>query len=913
MGSLNVRLRAAWGDFHRWLRRFVQVGKITRLCGVYIGACCAWMLLFRKSPDEALLTNLLTLPVSLLAALLPFVAASRHAGERSVRHAWLLLGATFVLQFLGDLSWAYVENVLGEDPTSTWVNLPYLLYYPLLLSALFHLPRFHFSRSEMGRLLLDCATVVVSGGLVIWHFLLGPELTHHPRNLSDLLPLAYPVGDILTLLGLAWILLHRRVDPERRVLDYLALGILANLGGNLLYAIDATAFDHRTGGPVDALWLVSYLMTIAAAERGALLPRLEEVRFVDRHASSISLVPYVAIGLGYSLVILVAFRGEDESMRGLTLGAFLLTMIVVARQVVVVRDNLRLQGTRASQTSEARFRSLVQNSSDVIMIVDREGAIWYASPSSLRVCGYPPEELLGRRITEFLAPDDVPRAAAFLARSALLPKGSTVDMAWRFHRADGVWIHAENLATNLLEEPGVHGLVLNTRDVSERRALEGQLYHQAFHDSLTGLPNRTLFSDRVNHALARGERGKAPVAVLFIDLDNFKEVNDSLGHARGDGLLREAAQRLRDCLRTADTAARLGGDEFGVLMEDLAEISGVVNVADRIIEAFRAPFVLDDRELLVTVSVGIARESAGDSAEVLLRNADVAMYFAKSRGRSCYQFFEPSMHTAAMEQLEMQTDLRRAVSQNAFSLCYQPIIAMDSGRTLGIEALLRWNHGTKGAVPPGLIVQAAERTGLMIPIGRWVLREALSSAREWQSAGRPGLWVTVNLSPRQLQAPGLVEDVRQALEITGCAPDRLVLELTEGALLEETENVLATLRGLRALGVRLAIDDFGTGYSSLSYLSRFPIDILKVAKHFVDGIQAGKETPPLVRAVVHIGQSLGLSTIAEGIETAHQASELRRLGCEMGQGYHFARPMAKEQVASHLERAEQVRETAPTA
>jgi diguanylate cyclase (GGDEF)-like protein len=462
----------------------------------------------------------------------------------------------------------------------------------------------------------------------------------------------------------------------------------------------------------------------------------------------------------------------------------------------------------------------------------------------------------------------------------------------------------ETMVTNLLDDPNVQGLVLNARDISERKTLEGQLIHQAFHDPLSGLANRALFRDRVEHAVAQAARRSGSLAVLFLDLDDFKTVNDSLGHSAGDQVLVEMGSRLRDCVRSGDTIARLGGDEFAILLEDMAAADEGELVIGRIGAAMRTPFHVDGKDVFVSTSIGITLSTPDrvEGADELLRNADVAMYSAKERGSGRSATFEPSMHTAALERLELEADLRTAIEHAEFEAYYQPLIDLSTGIMTGVEALIRWRHPTRGIVSPLDFIPLAEDTGLILPIGRWILREACQQARQWQLMwpDQTPLVVNVNLSGRQLQEPGLVQDVAQVLAETGLPPHTLVLEITESVLMEDAATAVRWLRELSALGVQLAIDDFGTGYSSLSYLRQFPVNTLKIDKSFVDGVCQGSEQSTLASAIIELGRKLGLKTVAEGIEQAPQLTELGVLGCDVGQGYLFARPLQADALEAML-------------
>jgi diguanylate cyclase (GGDEF)-like protein len=467
------------------------------------------------------------------------------------------------------------------------------------------------------------------------------------------------------------------------------------------------------------------------------------------------------------------------------------------------------------------------------------------------------------------------------------------------------------------------------RDVTDRKRLEAQLVHQAFHDHLTGLANRALFRDRVEHAIVRASRSVARPAVLVLDLDNFKAVNDGIGHVAGDALLSAVAGRLAASLRASDTCARIGGDEFAVLVERLNGTGDVAanaaHLAERIRRTLQSPVSVGRGvpDVVVGVSIGVAVAEEGSDADDVLRNADLAMNRAKSRGRGRFELFEPALHEAARRRLDLESDLRRAVdscaaclprdpqpgdpSATPFVLHYQPIAALENGRVRGVEALVRWRHPERGLISPMEFIPIAEETGLIVPLGRWILAVACQQARAWQertggSLGADGLSLTVNISPRQLMQPELPDMVASELRASGLAPESLVLEMTESMLVDDSDATLQRLRALKRLGVRLAIDDFGTGYSSLGYLERFPVDLIKIDKSFIDriGSRGGERESPLARAILGLGQALGTRVVAEGIETEDQWIRLRELGCELGQGYFLSRPMPHEDLARSL-------------
>ena len=437
----------------------------------------------------------------------------------------------------------------------------------------------------------------------------------------------------------------------------------------------------------------------------------------------------------------------------------------------------------------------------------------------------------------------------------------------------------------------------------DNAALTEQLTEMAFRDSLTGLANRALIRDNIARALSRSHRTGRPLGLILLDLDGFKQINDSLGHEAGDDVLVALAARLRECLRLEESAGRLGGDEFAVVVEDLVDAGGAIAVAERVIDALRAPFTVSGHEMPVRASIGIALSNAevNDPGD-LLRNADVAMYRAKRRGTGSYELYELGMHAAAIGRLQMEADLRLALEREELAVHYQPIVTLDTGEITGVEALVRWHHPERGQIPPAEFIPIAEETGLILPLGHWVMTQACRQVAEWQRLpGWESFELSVNLSPHQVDHPTLIGDVRGVLESTGLAPGTLILELTEGMLLRDMDTAAKRLAALKALGLRIALDDFGTGFSSLGYLERFPIDILKIDRSFVARVGSGDRTA-LAEVVIKLSQALHLQTVAEGIERQDQFDELRRLGCLLGQGYLIAKPVTADTVEGLLRR-----------
>jgi diguanylate cyclase (GGDEF)-like protein/PAS domain S-box-containing protein len=556
--------------------------------------------------------------------------------------------------------------------------------------------------------------------------------------------------------------------------------------------------------------------------------------------------------------------------------------------------------------AEERYRRLVEELPIVTYVdaIDDRGSTIFISPQIESLLGYSVEEWITDPDlwVKLLHPDDRDRVLAENMRHNATAE--PFRMEYRLFAKDGreVWFLDEAVI-----ELGADGEPLFSRgymqDITEQKTLELRLA-TAFHDSITGLPNRALFSDRVLNAVARHNRTGDGLAVLFLDLDDFKTVNDSLGHSGGDEVLGQAGARVRGCLRPGDTAARLGGDEFAVLVDECDDPDGAAAVAHRIAAAFKEPFVVGEREAFVSVSLGVAFRLDGESADELLRNADVAMYRAKARGKGRIELYEPSMRERALERLQLTTELQRAMQRDELELEYQPIVAVATGGLAGAEALVRWRHPDRGLISSSEFIALAEETGLIVPLGRFVLERACQTAAAWADpAGRPlRSFISVNLSLRELQEADVVPTIQRILDRTGLDPGRLVLEVTETVLMIERDEIVPRLQALGRMGVRLAIDDFGTGYSSLGYLNELPVDIIKIAKPFVDALDAPGDDG-LARAIIGIGSALGLSAVAEGVETELQVQRLRALRCDYAQGFYFARPGAEGAVAELLERS----------
>ena len=561
----------------------------------------------------------------------------------------------------------------------------------------------------------------------------------------------------------------------------------------------------------------------------------------------------------------------------------------------------RRSADEALRQNEARFKALVQHSSDLVAVLDEVGRFIYVSPSSQTLLGVDSEELIGQPAIDYIAPEQR-NAVTIRIVSELEGKGVPQHMELHAVSIDGHPLILDATITDLSHDPAVGGVVINARDITVSHKLESDLRFAAYHDSLTGLANRLLLMKKIEET--RQDDTIAGIALLFIDLDDFKTINDGLGHAVGDEILNLVASRLRGVLRLRDTAARLGGDEFAVLLTECYSDDDVTALADRVLAAVREPIDLADRELHISASIGIS-VAWGDrpSPTTMLRDADAAMYKAKKDGKNRAELFESSLQETAMERLELSTDLRSAIETGELFLLYQPIVNLETEGIVGVEALVRWEHPTRGTLGPGMFIELAEQTGLIVPLGRWVLREACRQMAEWDAAGLDSPKMSVNVSARQLGDPDLISDIIGSLRDHDLSPDRLCIEVTESLLIDETEFTMQRLRDIHTVGVALAVDDFGTGYSSLSYLRRYPFDRLKIDRAFVMALGEGASRErdlEIVRAIVDLASRLEVDVVAEGIETETEWELLRSLGCGLGQGFLFARPIPPEEIAPKL-------------
>lgn len=866
--------------------------------------------------NRILIANFAFLPLKIALVALFWRTARHPELSPRLRWGWRALTLTMLCYGIANaVLWPYYELIQEQQPYPSWTDggyaddYPYALYgfilftvHPSVLLGLVLVTEFHEKgRAAWLKFGLDAGIVLVGAGTPVWYFLMRPIAEVYRYDLLETLVfLAYPTSPLLLLFGALMVLLIGSGPRNRRSLQCVALGVLLLCAGEMAFIHQTLQNDYRSGDPLDALYAVADLLLMIGAQ----------LQYVQASAGSLGtatnrlgdlfkVLPYLAVVLAYGLLLSAVRDDWREPLGGLIFAAVILTALLLVRQFVANRENLRLRAERDQHESEARFAALVRKSSDLVTITDPYGVIQFISPAVQNLLGYEPDSLHRTPLPALLHPEDQQRGRDFF-RDILRDAGVTAVIEWRMRCRDGSWLHVETVASNLRDDPLVQGIVLNSRNVSERRALEEQLRQLAFQDSLTRLANRVLFRDRVLHALERAERSGQPVAVMFLDLDNFKAINDSLGHGEGDRLLVTTARQLVRHTRASDTVARLGGDEFAILIEDVPPPESLKQLAERIVESLRVPFKLDKGDVLVTASMGIAISTGKESVDELLRNADAAMYAAKARGKHRYEMFSSRMRSAARDRLQLENDLRRALERDGeLLLHYQPIVNLATGRLFGIEALARWQHPTLNNVSPSTFVPVAEESGLIVPLGNWVLREACRQMRRWREQSSAGgePCIAVNVSAHQLQQPDFSSHVASELKRADVSPDTVVLEFAESTMMRNTPVVLERLRELSALGIRLALDDFGTGYASLSYLHRFPIQMLKIDRSFIERLDQDGEEAALARSIIAMSETLKIQMVAEGIEDEKQLRELRRLGCHLGQGHLFSKPVAAQEIA----------------
>jgi diguanylate cyclase (GGDEF)-like protein/PAS domain S-box-containing protein len=821
-----------------------------------------------------------------------------------------LLALSISISALADVTWQSLAWSRGVGPDVSVADILWFASYVAIGGALLRTLRGHGRIDRDG--MVDIAVVFLVALLVQWDLAFDKIVTDATLPVFERFVVAmYPTLDAALLALVVRAALSRRLHERLALLvgAGTVCWLLADFGYTLFASVGTLEVWMNMGWMLGSLLLAAATWchrstSVSAADAAAALAEGSRPSGI-----AIALVPLLVPG---AIAVIHQVRGESSNSYLLYVVTVMLLGLAFTRGTRILRAE---ETARAAVRSQERYaRAVAMNSADAFVVLDERGRILNEAPQLAALLGLDGSTTVGEEASNLVAMIDQDDALAVFDRCLSTP-AQTFETELRVQHAQGheLWLNARLI--NLSDDPDVGGAVVNLHDISDRKRAEAELSHQAFHDGLTDLANRALFINRVEHALHRNLRTGLDVAVIFLDLDGFKTVNDSLGHAAGDQLLKEVATRLGDSVRAGDTVARLGGDEFAILIEQspnpLEESEGV---SERILQALASPIELDGQTVTVSASFGIAAGDIDSTATSLLRDADVAMYRAKTAGKSRWVIYDPEMRTAAVERLQLENDLIGALAAGQFALLYQPVVQLETEQVVGFEALLRWHHPDLGTVEPDRFIPIAEETGLIIPIGRWVLHEACRTVARWHRdhPQHHRLSMAVNVSARQLACPDLVDDVRSSLADTGIDPSTLVLEMTETSLIRDTTVAARRLEQLSALGVRLAIDDFGTGYSSLSYLRQFPFDILKIDRSFISTITDRTQVPAIVRGLLDLGHTLELETIAEGVELGVQRDQLRGENCDLAQGYLFSRPLA-ESDAEQLLRELTPRTPAPTA
>jgi len=829
---------------------------------------------------------------ALIAAAACAVAARRHVGR--TRLAWALLAGSAVAWVGGEAVWSYFEVLRGQQvPFPSLADAGFLAAVPLAIAGIAVFPGRHRVASRLA-FLLDGSIMAGALLLISWATVLGTVYRAGSGTpLSTIIGLAYPISDIVIAV-MALLLVGRTPSSIRLPLLLVVAGLVANLLSDSAFAYLTTVNTYGPVQIIDSGWVAGYLLIALGAVRAALVPASRSPAN-DRPQGGWTLVfVYVPVAIAATIAALKNVGGSDDPL--LLWDLMAVVALVIMRQFIVLWDNMSLNQKLEAQSaalreSEGHLRSLVQNSGDVVMLADGDGTVRFVSTSIDRFFAYSPTELVGQPFSELLHPEDRPTFADGL-KKALTASAHPIPVSCRFRHKLGSWTHCHVTITNLLHQSSPQALVLNIRDVTDRKEMEERLAHLAAHDPVTSLPNRLSFRTQLDEALEASvpDRG---IAVLVLDVDDFKLVNDALGERASDDVLGMIGGRLGKIVPPGDVVARMGADEFAVLMKAVVDEDEPVRLAERIVEHFKAPFRVQEREILLRLSMGIAAQAGREeTAETLMRNADIALNSAKAHGKGRYERYESQQHVALNARMELESDLARALERRQFVLHYQPAVRLDDGTLLGFEALVRWNHPRRGLLSPGDFIALADETGLIVPLQRWVLGQACADGRHWQLQFpvQPALHVSVNVSHRGLADAGLVTDIAHACTAAAFAPERLVLELTEGATLTG-KATLARLMDLHERGVKLALDDFGAGSAPLTALRDLPVDMVKLDHSFVGRMAASSTDATVAHAVIDLGNTLGMTTMADGIERAEQLVALQALRCVAGQGYYLSRPL----------------------
>jgi diguanylate cyclase (GGDEF)-like protein/PAS domain S-box-containing protein len=849
--------------------------------------CVAYLLLPRSDAAELLyLVISVSMPVVAWASMVGVPAARRHP--------WVILVSGFTMVAVAEALYFGAVTIAAREAWATRIDVVFLAAYVVQLAGVLALIRDRAtSRSRADW--LDAASIGVAAFIVVWSTVRSVIVD---RADGDSFELAIRVAE--PILGVALLVMSvRLLVGERRPHPTFVMLAIGYLLQTLTDGVANLADGYSVGGAVDTMWAVAYVVLGAACTHPSRLigpPRAPTAQVRTEIRQVLAIQGAVVLTLIGVIGANIIDRVPSSTVTVWVIGG--LAMLLLNR--LRVHGLLKSVGTATLTEHQRTLSALVDQSNEVIGRADPDGTIRFVSAAVEDLTGYPPAWWHGRSFVEAVRSTVDGGAAHLLERiAALAPGESLVHEGTLTSRVGGNSATVRVTVVNHLDTPEIDGWILAIRDITDETRLTEELRHQALHDSLTGLPNRVLLADRIEHAIERGSRHPGlRLSLLLVDLDDFKSVNDSMGHQLGDDLLRALSERLTQAVRPGDTVARLGGDEFAVLLEGTDETDALA-IAARVNAAVALPVPLDGAVLAVRASIGVVSGTGvGTSANDLLRSADIAMYQAKRDGKGRVTTFRNYMHDVAREQMDLRVDLAAALGHGELAVVYQPIVETSAGRLCGLEALLRWHHPTRGTVPPMQFIPVAEQAGLINEIGEWVLRTACAEAARW--GGDDGPYISVNVSAVQLRAADFADTVAKVLADTRLVPSRLLLEITESMLIDDETRCRRTLTELRSLGVRVAIDDFGTGYSSLAYLRELAVDVVKIDRAFVHDLAVNADHRALTSTMLALAEGLSMTAIAEGVETESEHAELKRLGCTFAQGYLYAAPAAIEHLGHWL-------------
>ncbi|WP_139206620.1 MULTISPECIES: DUF4084 domain-containing protein [unclassified Bacillus (in: firmicutes)] len=872
--------------------RFKQRAALTFI-GLYIMFYYGWIVWWEDDHQVQILGgNVLSSAAAFFAAL-SLVFAS-HKSDKGHKIFWLMLSLGSLSYFIAEVSWIYYENIMiMEVPFPGITDVFYFLQIIFYLAGFTYKIIMESKRLEIARFLIDVSILMVVAATFSMQFLIKPILadTNVP-NLFLIVSLGYPVGDLMLLLS-ALTISHLWKDVKLKIgFIFIFAGLLVLILADSIYSYLVAINSYVSGSFIDPLYALGLLLIGYA---GVFYPVIGKKivatqEFDNLKSSSIyrQMFPYISVLI---LFLFLFFYKSDD--RTLNIGSGIAILLIIYRQLAMIMENrLLLKGfherTLELAINKQRYKSLFEYHPDGVFSINLEGVFVTANDACSGIIGYTKEELIGKSAFSFISERNRPKMTNYFLKAK---EGTPQNFELSIKNRAGKELFVAFTVVPIIIDNSIAGIFGIAKDITENKNNEEKISYMAYHDLLTNLPNRRLFERILNQSILDAKRSGSMLAIMFIDLDRFKYVNDTFGHNAGDQLLLQVAQRLEGCLRSNDVVARQGGDEFTLLAKGIKEIEDAGLIAEKILESLNEAFYIDGREIRCTPSIGISiYHRDGNTTADLMKAADRAMYKAKENGKNGYFIYTSDITEQPSRKILLETALHKAIDNNELSLHYQPQVNAETGEISGVEALVRWNHPEMGFIPVSEFIPIAEETGLIVPIGEWIIRKACEQAQKWNEVGFP-LKLAVNVSPRQFHQKDFVDMLSKILIETGMSFKQLDLEITEGIAMGDHHIITTKLLELRNLNIQVSVDDFGTGYSSLAYLTNFPIETLKIAREFVEKIGIDKGNEAIIASIITMANNLGLKVIAEGVETEEQSNFLQALGCKQMQGYYYSKPL----------------------